>query len=362
MNSTLPLVILFSVLWSLTTIVTAMATKVSIVTGANGYVGREVVRTLLDQPQNDGNAVVLCLVRPHRIETEMNYWKHSPQIKVLPYDMVDGGKTVEEALKQAQTLSDEEPICMYHVASVFGPTNDPIQTALENVKGTEDVVRCLGSLGGNCRLVLTSSMAAVRGTGQEPLNGKYYTHEDWNTLSQLDATNWGSCYQWSKAESERRAWELAEELDVPMSAICPSFVFGPGEASRPFSVQLVDKWVHGKSPVQSRLCVDVRDVAKAHIEAGIRPNAIGKRFLLTTEARISSQETAQLLKRVCEEEHLGNPDRIHFDSNFQGGSIPIGQKEVDSLDRLDSLLGINLRSVEETIGEMAQTLLHASVR
>jgi nucleoside-diphosphate-sugar epimerase len=339
--------------WSFST-VEALAAPTSIVTGANGYVGREVARALLQQ---DSTATVMCLVRPHRIDGEKKYW-NSSQVHVLPYDMNDGGETLENALQEAKKINEQAPICVYHVASVFGPTEDPVQTALENVKGTEDLVRSMAKFDG-CRLVLTSSMAAVRGTGQEPLNGKYYTFEDWNTLSKLDANNWGSCYQWSKAESERRAWELAESLRMPMSTICPSFVFGPGQASSSFSVQLVAQWIRGKSPVQSRLCVDVRDVAKAHVEAGTRSDAVGKRFLVTTEARVSSEATAQVLKKVCQEERLGDPEKIHFDSAFQGGSIPIGEKEVEAVERLELLLGLKLRSVEETIGEMARVLLHA---
>jgi nucleoside-diphosphate-sugar epimerase len=339
--------------WSFST-VEALAARISVVTGANGYVGREVVKTLLQQ---DSEATVLCLVRPHRIEAEKKYW-NSSQIHVLPYDMNDGGATMVDALQQAKKINEQEPICVYHVASVFGPTEDPVQTALENVKGTEDLVRSLTTVEG-CRLVLTSSMAAVRGTGQEPLNGKYYTYQDWNTLSKLDANNWGSCYQWSKAESERRAWELAKSWNLPMSTICPSFVFGPGSASSSFSVQLVDQWVHGRSAVQSRLCVDVRDVATAHVEAGTRAAAIGQRLLVSTEARVSSEATARVIKAVCREEQLGDPEKIHFDANFQGGSIPIGEKEVDAAERLESLLGLKLRSVEETIGEMARALLQA---
>jgi nucleoside-diphosphate-sugar epimerase len=329
--------------------------RVAIVTGANGYVGREVVRTLLQQDlESSSSCDIFCLVRAGRVASETEYYKQQDDssIHVLPYDMNDGGKTLEQAL-QAATKSTKTPVdrlSVYHIASVFGPTEDPVQTARDNVQGTEDLMQALAKTG-NCRLVLTSSMAAVRGTGQDPLNGEYYTHEDWNTISKLDDANWGSCYQWSKAESERRAWELSESLGVPMTSICPSFVFGPPSddtKSNSFSITLVEQWVRGKSPVQSRLCVDIRDVAQAHVAAGTREEAIGKRFLVTTEARVSSQETAQVLKKVCQDTQLGDPDSIHFDSEFQGGAIPIGQKEVDAVDRLKQHLGVSLRSVEDT--------------
>ena len=322
----------------------ALASQVAIVTGANGYVGREVVRVLLEEP---GSSSIFCLVRPGRVDTERDYWKSVESISVLPFEMNDGGLTIQSAIDQAK--SQGENICVYHVASVFGPTEDPIQTARDNVQGTEDLVRVLAK-NGKCRLVLTSSMAAVRGTGQDPLNGQFYTQDDWNTISKLNADSWGSCYQWSKAESERRAWELSESLGVPMASICPSFVFGPSTdaTSKSFSITLVNQWIKGESPVQSRLCVDIRDVARAHVAAGTRPHAIGKRFLVTTERRISSERIADVLKKTCRECNAGNPERIHHDSVFQGGAIPIGQKEVDSAEHLQEYLGVELRPVEET--------------
>jgi nucleoside-diphosphate-sugar epimerase len=179
--------------------------RASIVTGANGYVAREVVQELMKI--NDGR--IYCLVRPARIESESQYWSEkSDCITVMPYDMLDGGATIQQALEQASR--ETEQICVYHIASVFGPTEDHVQTAKDNVQGTEDLVKALAKYQNDCRLVVTSSMAAVRSTGQKPLNGEYYTDKDWNDRSKL-GENWGSSYQWSKAQSEKRAWELAEE-------------------------------------------------------------------------------------------------------------------------------------------------------
>lgn len=211
-------------------------------------------------------------------------------------------------------------------------------------------------------------MAAVRGSGQEPQNGKFYTHQDWNTLSKLDEKNWGSCYQWSKAESERVAWDIAKEMSIPMTSLCPSFVFGPPTGadgsiggviplSSSYSITLVGQWVRGESPVQSRLCVDIRDVAKAHIAAGTFKDAIGERFIISTEARVPSEEMAKELANVCRETKLGDPEAISFDGDFKGGAIPIGTQEVEAATRLETLLGVTLRPVQETICDMGRALL-----
>lgn len=344
--------------------------RVSIVTGANGYVGREVVNVLLQEQPEDCKDEILCLVRSHRVESEISYWKEFPEstdssIKVLPYDMLDGGKTFGDALSLALENDEEEDIdvCVYHIASVFGPSEDHVQTAKDNVQGTKDLIETLGKLSPKCRLVVTSSMAAVRGSGQIPKNGEYYTYEDWNTQSKLDDNNWGSSYQWSKAESERVAWELCEQLKIPLTTICPSFVFGPptseNDLSSSFSITLVGQWVRGESTVQSRLFVDVRDVAKAHVEAAKRPEAIGERIIVSSEARIPSQDMAEVLKEVCDTTGLGDPSKITFDGEFQGGAIPIGSREVEATRRIESLLGLKMTPLRDTIRDMGKSLLLA---
>jgi nucleoside-diphosphate-sugar epimerase len=324
------------------------------------FVACAVVKVLLEKDHGTTPQSIYCLVRPSRVEFESAYWSSFQKknqnsaskcmVYVLPYDMQDGGATLAQVLEQASASSSSA--CVYHIASVFGPSEDPIQSAMQNVKGTENVIQTMATFK-NCRLVLTSSMAAVRGTGQNPLNGKFYTNQDWNTVSEI-GENWGGCYQWSKAESERRAWELSKALGVPMASICPSFVFGPpadltgASLSSSFSIKLVGQWMRGESPVQSRLCVDVRDVAQAHVAAGIREEAIGERFIVSTECRVPSFDLAEALRDVCRQTGLGDASKITHDSEFKGGAIGIGDKEVEATERLKRHLGIHLRPVEKT--------------
>lgn len=174
--------------------------------GTTSSVGRAIVHELLAQPsQSQKEQLILCLVRPHRLEEEEAYWNgivkdkassSSCTVQVLPYDMLDGGTTLRAALDQCNSDNDNLPICLYHVASVFGPTENHKETALENVKGACNVVETVHAWRtandkqpSACKVILTSSMAAVRGTGQDPINGKFYTADDWNTVSVL-GQNW----------------------------------------------------------------------------------------------------------------------------------------------------------------------------
>jgi dihydroflavonol-4-reductase len=323
--------------------------RVSLVTGSNGYLGREIVHELL---HNDVHPIV-CLVRAGRVNDELLYWKDRANegcIAVHPYDMLDGGASLADAFT---AVAPAHEYVIYHVASVFGPTEDHRQTALDNVKGTEDLVHCLAKIP-NTKLVLTSSMAAVRGTGQLPTNNECYSYLDWNTNSEL-GTNWGSSYQWSKAQSERRAWELTKEYNVPMVALCPSFIFGPSHDgsfdSNSFSIQLLRQWIRGESQVQSRLCVDVRDVAKAHVAAGTRTCAIGQRYIVSTERRLRSNVLADVLKEIS-----ATPEKVTWDDTFDGGAIKIGDREVIAIERLATDLGITLTPPEVTFRDMARAI------
>jgi nucleoside-diphosphate-sugar epimerase len=384
---------------SSSTVVHALAaTTTFLVTGANGFIGRAVVHALLQEQQEKPVALqpteILCLVRKHRVADEAAYWQQHQQqqqqeetqvpptdrsrIRVLPYDMIDGGTSLRAALDEWHRSCDngssqQQPpsLCVYHVASVFGPTENPRATAHQNVQGTRDLFVALDQQWRTvpnsqvdeqrpaCRVVLTSSMAAVRGTGQDPGNGEYYTAEDWNSVSTLADDNWGACYQWSKMESERQAWQLSQELDIPLTVLCPSFVFGPpygdgGGAS--YAIQLVRQWMSGASAVQSRLLVDIRDVAAAHVQAGRTPDSRGQRYLVSTEARVPSRELADWIRQAVPLAHATR-ERIHADTTYQGGAIPIGQREVKASERLYAALGVRLRPVQETIQDMTRELL-----
>jgi hypothetical protein len=84
---------------------------------------------------------------------------------------------------------------------------------------------------------------------------------------------------------------------------------------------------------------------------------MNKRWIVSQEARIPSQQIAEWLRSVCAATGSSGPDKIHFDADFQGGAIPIGEREVEAKEVLMEKLGIPLRPVKDTILEMAHMLL-----
>ena len=242
-----------------------------------------------------------------------------------------------------------------HAASVFRKCDDmELELVQPNIELAEQMVCACAAF--NARLVLTSSMAAVRGGGQAPRSGASYSKFDWNTVSKRDGPGFEP-YQYSKMESERRAWDLSRRLGVDMVSLCPSMIFGPprGECAG-FSVAMVQSWVDGEAPAQSRLVVDVRDCAQAHIAAAATSSAGGKRFIVSCEARVPAGETADAIKArllaVNRDEAAG---RITADLGFDGGAIPIGEREVIAKGGLAEL-GVECRAVSTTLADMAEAL------
>lgn len=227
------------------------------------------------------------------------------------------------------------------------------------------VCACAAAGPSGARLVLTSSMAAVRAEGQPIAAGRdCYTTSDWNTVSQRDGPSFAP-YQYSKTESEQRAWYLAKEVGLEMVSINPAMIFGPPRdpASSAFSVEMARGWARGDAPVRSVLVSDVRDVALAHIRAALAPEAAGRRYIVACERRSpASAEAAAVRRGLRAAEGAGDPssDVVHAVEGQEmgegGGAIGIGEQEVDAAAALWSDLGVKCRTSAETLEDMVKAL------
>lgn len=266
-----------------------------------------------------------------------------------------------------------------HTAGVFRKVdNMESELVSVNIELVEQMVcACAAATQtGGARLVLTSSMAAVRGEGQPPSNGGWYTSRDWNTISMRDGPGFAP-YQYSKMASERRAMELASEVGLELVCLCPGMILGPPRdpASTAFSVDMVRGWTKGDGPVRSLLVSDVRDVAKAHLNAAVRPGPLGQcRYIVACECRSPASSEADAVRRgllrnpaealsVLQKKsdvELPDPSVVHAAEGSEAGggngAIPIGQKEVEAADALWSDLGVRCRPSAETLEDMAAVI------
>mmetsp|Transcript_6459 Transcript_6459/g.13244 ORF Transcript_6459/g.13244 Transcript_6459/m.13244 type:complete len:378 (+) Transcript_6459:58-1191(+) len=319
----------------------------ALVTGAAGYIGRELCCQLLEdgwhvtagvRDLNSSRARTLATLASDLAAAK------DLRFRMIPLDLLDGPAI-------ADAFGEETPTAVFHVASVFQRCTDPMSEMVEpNIATTEAIVRACAAASVRPLLVLTSSMAAVRGPGQPLREGRSsYDHHDVNTVSTPER-GWGFAYQYSKRESERRAWTLARELGLQLVALCPSMVLGPerrwpatiGRESVGFSVGMVQAWLRGDEKVGSLLIVDVRDVARAHVAAARAGSAVaGERFIVSTEVRLPPRDVAEVLRSAIDEK--------------VGGAVVAARIVADdSSDRL----GLHCREVRATARDMAVDLVN----
>ena len=157
------------------------------------------------------------------------------------------------------------------------------------VHGTENAMR--GALAHGARkVVITSSMAAVRGAADAPGGGRpFFDYRDWNKSSEPTGPGMQP-YQYAKTKAEELAFAFGDEHSLEVVSVLPTCILGPPRAAnqRSTSVDLVRGWLRGEGRVQTRLVSDVRDVAAVHL-AAMDYTAVGpgsqRRFIVGSEHR-----------------------------------------------------------------------------
>ena len=133
------------------------------------------------------------------------------------------------------------------------------------------------------RVIHTSSIVAVGVSDDETVRDESY----WNDAP-LDA------YMKAKTESERRAWELASELSVPMIALNPAAIVGRHDYKGTPSNDFIRQYVHAPGSYHGGLnYVDVRDVAWVHAQA-LTHGEPGQRYLVVGD-NLTAREVVGLV-------------------------------------------------------------------
>ncbi|POY72851.1 hypothetical protein BMF94_4106 [Rhodotorula taiwanensis] len=188
-----------------------------------------------------------------------------------------------------------------HTASPFhfnapDPYKDLINPA---VNGTLNALKSAKSEPSVKRVVITASFACI----VEPKDpGTYvFTEKDWNEYSPKQVEEHGKdaeasqSYRASKTLAERAAWKFVEEEkpQFDITTIQPPLIFGPVIHQVPSpdklntSVNNFYQFLVGNKSAEDAQngfgsYVDVRDVAKIHVESLLNDHAGNQRFLVAT--------------------------------------------------------------------------------
>lgn len=242
-------------------------TALSMVTGANGHLGNNLVRQLL--------------ARGQPVRAGVRDPAHSSALQVLGCEVVRAELQDIDSLRQSLQGVD----VLYQVAAVFKhwAKNPQAEIIEPNVQGTRNILRAAAEAGVR-RVVYVSSVAAVGHDGQ------YLDETVWNDEQR-------NPYYLSKILSERAAWEAAQAYGISMVTVLPSAIIGP-HAERLtdtmgfLAAVLIRKLV--LDPDFHFNFVDVRDVADGLIQAAERGRP-GQRYILANREPSSLDEVIAAL-------------------------------------------------------------------
>jgi len=235
-----------------------LSTGTALVTGASGFVGAAVARTLLAR-----GVTVRAMVRESSDRSNIDN---------LDVEIVHGD------LRTGDGLADATAGCssLFHVAAdyrLWVPDPDAMYAA--NVDGTGKLLRAAMDNGVE-RIVYTSSVSAVG----IPSDGSPGDERTPVALEDMIGP-----YKRSKFLAEQLVRRMAEEDGCPVVIASPSTPIGPGDIKPTPTGRVIDDAVHGRMPafVDTGLnIVHVDDVAAGHLLAYERGQS-GERYILGGE-------------------------------------------------------------------------------
>lgn len=336
-----------------------------LVTGATGYVAGWLVKRLLE----DGRTVHAAVRDPNN-EEKVQHLKTLEQqssgtLKFFKADLLQDG-SYAESMEGCQLV--------YHTASPFTmKVSDPEQELVQPaVAGTRNVLNQAKQTESVCRVIVTSSIVAMCGDNADlaESNSDQLNEDAWNTTSSLDHNP----YSYSKVQAEKEARKIAETQDRwDLITINPGLVVGPGlnPNATSESFNLIANFGNGKMrfgvPDYGVALVDVRDVAEAHYQAGVRPEASG-RYLVTAH-NTNFPEIGRVLKQHFGRKYpfppLTSPKPIVWlvgpllDSSLTRRNISrnVGYPMKADNSKSRHELGIEYRPMEESLVEFFQQLI-----
>lgn len=231
------------------------------VTGATGFIGRYLVRTLLQR----GARVIAVVRNPDRVPAMA-----AAGVILRRADLADRGALIEGLRGADAVLSN---------AGLIGIGEQGFDALMRsNLEGTRNVLTAAAEAGVR-RVVMTSSATVYR-----PVRGHFYRETDPLRDASDRVTRFG-WYAVSKAVAEREAWRLAAEHDLLLSTFRPHAVHGAFDDHgatawmRRLTSQPVGLWLAGlRFP-----SVYAGDLAIAACRMIERSHAAGKAYNLANE-------------------------------------------------------------------------------
>lgn len=249
--------------------------NLALVTGANGHLGNNLVRHLI----NKGIPV----------RASVRNIKNKEPFVGLDCELVQSDITDNQSLVRA--LQGVETF--YAVGAAFKLwAKDPKKEIYDvNLEGTRNIVEAAAEAGVK-RIVYVSSIAALNYT-QLPTKESYGQNPDRRDM-----------YYNSKNDGEKLAFELAKKHNIELVAVLPSALIGSESyGSLSVSYNIIDLILKKKIPVETGIAlnwIDVKDVAEGCYLAATKGKN-GERYILANEKCTSIKDTTKIAQKLFPE-------------------------------------------------------------
>lgn len=231
-----------------------------LVTGGSGFIGGRLIDYLVA-----GGAKVRSLI--HR---------NGPAVRLarLPIEMISGDLLDPESIAKAVAGCD----VVFHCA--YGSSGEDSLRRLINVEGTVNLIR--ESSRHKVKRFVHVSTIAVHGPDPGPVVDE--------TAPIVES---GNAYADSKAEAERKVFQLGKELGVPVTVVRPTIVYGPRSpawTTGPLARMKAGTFslIGNGNGLANHVYVD--DVVQALLLSAVHPEAIGEAFIVSEGNPVSWQE------------------------------------------------------------------------
>jgi dihydroflavonol-4-reductase len=232
----------------------------TLLTGATGFVGAAVLRSLIEAGHR-----VRALVRPNSNRRNLS----GSDCEIFYGDLTEP-ETLKRAVRGCQTV--------FHVAADYRLwVRDRAEMNRVNVQGTVDLIQAAASAGVS-RFVYTSSVATLR-LRDDGCPADEASHADLGDII--------GAYKQSKFLAEREVKRLAAYTAIPVIIVKPTAPFGPGDVKPTPTGRVVIESASGRIPayVNTGLnVVHVNDVGAGHVLAYER-GTVGESYILGGENR-----------------------------------------------------------------------------
>ncbi len=261
----------------------SMQEEISLVTGANGHLGNNLVRLLLS--------------KNHKVRASVRNIKNQAPFEGLDCEVVHADITSLASLRKAF----KNVTHLYAVGANFNmwAKNPKEEIYDNNVQGTQNVFDIACECGIK-NIVFVSSVASLDFTKLPARVENGYNQ---------DRRNW---YYNSKNDSDKLALKLGEKYGIRTVIVLPSAMIGSEAFKLSYSNKLVKQIIDGEIPVDTNITlnwIDVKDVALGAYNAMLKGKD-AERYILANPEHTSMQESVKIAAAEFPALKLKTPSKV----------------------------------------------------